>query len=140
MNCTISVAAENANPMKIEAMRRFGADVKLVGPDFDAAKEAAHTYASEHGLRFVEDGAEAAITRVRELSGWSSWRPSTLVQALRLAHQDLGLMLEPAGAAGIAAIMADPGRFRRPRLAAWYGALCARPSMLATALGGETQD
>jgi glutathione S-transferase len=28
----------------------------------------------------------------------------------------------------------------RPRLAAWYGALCARPSMLATALGGETQD
>jgi glutathione S-transferase len=28
----------------------------------------------------------------------------------------------------------------RPRLAAWYGALCARPSMLATALAGETQD
>jgi glutathione S-transferase len=28
----------------------------------------------------------------------------------------------------------------RPRLQAWYGALCARPSMLATALAGETQD
>jgi glutathione S-transferase len=28
----------------------------------------------------------------------------------------------------------------RPRLAAWYDALCARPSMLATALAGETQD
>jgi glutathione S-transferase len=28
----------------------------------------------------------------------------------------------------------------RPRLAAWYGALCARPSMLATALAGDTQD
>jgi glutathione S-transferase len=28
----------------------------------------------------------------------------------------------------------------RPRLAAWYGALCSRPSMLATALTGETQD
>jgi glutathione S-transferase len=28
----------------------------------------------------------------------------------------------------------------RPRVAAWYGALCARPSMLATALTGETQD
>jgi glutathione S-transferase len=28
----------------------------------------------------------------------------------------------------------------RPRLAAWYAALCARPSMLATALAGETQD
>jgi glutathione S-transferase len=28
----------------------------------------------------------------------------------------------------------------RPRLAAWYAALCARPSMLATALTGETRD
>jgi len=28
----------------------------------------------------------------------------------------------------------------RPRLAAWYSSLCARPSMLATALAGETQD
>jgi glutathione S-transferase len=28
----------------------------------------------------------------------------------------------------------------RPRLAAWYEALCSRPSMLATALTGETQD
>jgi glutathione S-transferase len=28
----------------------------------------------------------------------------------------------------------------RPRLAAWYAALSARPSMLATALAGETQD
>jgi glutathione S-transferase len=28
----------------------------------------------------------------------------------------------------------------RPRLAAWYAALCARPSMLATALAGETHD
>jgi glutathione S-transferase len=28
----------------------------------------------------------------------------------------------------------------RPRLAAWYRPLCARPSMLATALAGETQD
>jgi threonine dehydratase len=40
-----------------------------------------------------------------------------LVQALRLAHRDLGLVLEPAGAAGIAAIMADPGRFRGRRIA-----------------------
>jgi glutathione S-transferase len=28
----------------------------------------------------------------------------------------------------------------RPRLAAWYAALCARPSMLATALAGDTRD
>jgi glutathione S-transferase len=28
----------------------------------------------------------------------------------------------------------------RPRLAAWYAALCARPSMLATTLAGDTRD
>lgn len=28
----------------------------------------------------------------------------------------------------------------RPRLARWYGALCARPSMLATTLEGQTHD
>ena len=28
----------------------------------------------------------------------------------------------------------------RPRLAAWYAALCSRPSMLATALTGDTKD
>jgi threonine dehydratase len=200
-------AAENANPMKIDAMRRFGADVKLVGSDFDAAKEAAHAYASNHGLRFVEDGLEATIaegagtiglelvaterfdailvqlgngallagvgTVLRELAprteiiavvaanapamklSLEAGRavqtekantiadgiavrlpiPGTLdllrqccddvvaveeaaiVQALRLAHRDLGLLLEPAGAAAIAAISADPGRFRGRRIA-----------------------
>lgn len=57
----IVFAAEHANTFKIEAMRRFGADVRLVGHDFDAAKNAARCYAAEHGLRYVEDGAEAAI-------------------------------------------------------------------------------
>ncbi len=200
-------AAENANSMKIEAMRRFGADVKLVGSDFDAAKEAAHIYASERGLRFVEDGSEAAIaegagtiglelvaaerfdailvqlgngallagvgTALRELAPRTeiiavvaanapamklsleagaavqtgqantiadgiavrvpipgtlallrhccddivAVEDTAIVQALRLAHRDLGLILEPAGAAGIAAMMADPGRFRGRRIA-----------------------
>jgi threonine dehydratase len=203
-------AAKNANPMKIEAMRRFGADVKLVGSDFDAAKEAAHIYASEHGVRFVEDGSEAAITVgagtiglelvtaerfdailvqlgngallagvgtvLRELAPRTeiiavvaanapamklsleaghdvqtgnadtiadgiavrvpipgtlellrqccddivAVEEATLVQALQLVHQDLGLMLEPAGAAGIAAIMADPGRFHGRRIATLF--------------------
>jgi threonine dehydratase len=200
-------AAGNANPLKIEAMRRFGAEVKLVGSDFDAAKEAAHTYASKHGLRLVEDGSEGPIaagagtiglelmaterfdailvqlgngallagvgTVLRELAPRTeiiavvaanapamklsleagravqtqkantiadgiavrvpipgslgllrrccddivAVEEDTMVQALRLAHRDLGLVLEPAGAAGIAAIMADPSRFRGRRIA-----------------------
>ncbi|MFA7415032.1 MAG: pyridoxal-phosphate dependent enzyme [Rhizobium sp.] len=54
-------ASMNANPLKIEAMRRFGAEVFLAGDDFDAAKEAARIYAGERSLQFVEDGASAAI-------------------------------------------------------------------------------
>jgi threonine dehydratase len=54
-------ASLNANPLKIEAMRRFGAEVFLAGEDFDAAKDAARIYANERNMLFVEDGASAAI-------------------------------------------------------------------------------
>jgi len=54
-------AAEKANPLKVAAMRGFGADVRLVGSDFDAAKQAAISYALENGLRYVEDGSDSAI-------------------------------------------------------------------------------
>ena len=55
-------ASEGANALKVERMRSLGAEVRLGGADFDAAKEAARTYAAEHGARFIEDGAEPAIT------------------------------------------------------------------------------
>jgi threonine dehydratase len=54
-------ASENANPLKIAAMRDFGAEVRQVGIDFDAAKAAARAYARDSGNRFVEDGAEPTI-------------------------------------------------------------------------------
>lgn len=57
----IVYAAETANPLKIEAMRRLGAEVVLHGPDLDAAKEQARAFAASRGLHFVEDGAEPAI-------------------------------------------------------------------------------
>ena len=58
--CTV-FAAVNANPRKVEAMRRLGAEVLLSGDDFDAAKDAARAAAKQRGLRFIEDGAEPAI-------------------------------------------------------------------------------
>jgi threonine dehydratase len=36
----------------------------------------------------------------------------SIVAAIRRAHSDLGIVLEPAGAAALAAVMAEPGRFR----------------------------
>lgn len=55
-------AAETANVLKVEAMRQFGADVRLFGRDFDAAKEHARTFAQETGACFIEDGREPAIS------------------------------------------------------------------------------
>ena len=52
----------HANPDKVRAMRNLDAEVRLVGEDFDAAKEAALAYAGESGAEFVEDGREPEIT------------------------------------------------------------------------------
>lgn len=57
----IVFAAQTANPLKIEAMRRLRAEVILRGSDLDAAKAEARALAAKQGLRFVEDGAEPTI-------------------------------------------------------------------------------
>jgi threonine dehydratase len=196
-------AAVAANPLKLERMRALGADVRLEGQDFDAAKIAARAFAAESGAVFVEDSrdtatAEGAGTIGVELLRWPapfdallvplgngallagvarwvkahhpatrmigvsasgapamerSWRSgqivaldrvdtiadgiavrvpvpealgdlagivddivlvddAALLEAMRLAHQELGVVLEPSGAAGIAALLAHGERFR----------------------------
>jgi threonine dehydratase len=50
-------ASESANPLKIERMRAFGANVELVAGDFDDAKDAAR----HDGGLFIEDGLLGAI-------------------------------------------------------------------------------
>ena len=70
----IIYAAENANAFKVERMRALGAEVRLVGEDFDAAKLAAKAFAEETGARMLEDSlnpetAEGAGTMGLELLG-----------------------------------------------------------------------
>jgi len=55
-------AAENASPVKLDAMRRIGAEVRLHGEDLDEAKECARIFAEESGAYFVEDGREPSIS------------------------------------------------------------------------------
>jgi threonine dehydratase len=38
-------------------------------------------------------------------------KDTSLIEAIRLAHEHLGLVLEPSGAAGLAAILENRGRF-----------------------------
>lgn len=54
-------AATTANAAKVAAMRRLGADVRLVGEDFDAARLAAAAEAATTGCELLVDGADPWI-------------------------------------------------------------------------------
>jgi threonine dehydratase len=54
----IICAPERANPVKVEAMRDFGAEVVLVGRDYDDAREHCERLAAEHGYRYIHSGNE----------------------------------------------------------------------------------
>lgn len=196
-------AAVNANPLKVERMIALGADVKLEGHDFDAAKKAAREKAKLGGVTMVEDGVEPllsegagtialeileaedvpdavlvslgngailggmaraikAINPTIKVIGVAaqgapcmerSWRTrrivtttaidtiadgmgtrvlvpealadiradvddiilvsdESMIAGLKIAHRCLGLVLEPSGAAGLAAIMQNVDRFK----------------------------
>ena len=55
-------AGTRANPLKLERMHALGADVRLAGEDFDAAKAEARRFATAAGVAFVEDGAEPRLS------------------------------------------------------------------------------
>ncbi|MCA9840039.1 MAG: pyridoxal-phosphate dependent enzyme [Trueperaceae bacterium] len=204
-------ASEKANPLKLEKMRAFGAEVKLAGQDFDAAKAEARSYAAKIGARFVEDSkdietAEGAGTIGLELLNFPvsfdavlvpvgngalingigayfkaksptskiiglvaekapsmelSWQQKKIIEtdtadtiadgiavripvpeavyamahtvdemvelseadimaAMRLGHEQLGLVLEPSGAVGLAAAQKYKDRFQGQMLATIY--------------------
>ena len=54
----IVCAPVNANPVKVAAMRGFGAEMIFNGPDFDAAREHCEALAREHGYRYIHSGDE----------------------------------------------------------------------------------
>ena len=51
-------APEGASAAKLEHVERLGAELRLVGADLDAAKDAARAFAETEVLPFFEDGAE----------------------------------------------------------------------------------
>jgi threonine dehydratase len=77
-------AAENASPVKLDAMRSMAAEVRLHGNDLDEAKERARIFAQESGAYFVEDGREPLIsegagTLAVELCRWPAAFDALLV-------------------------------------------------------------
>ena len=93
-------AATAANPLKIERMRALGAEVRLAGADFDAAKQAALRFCEDHAACFVEDGREAAIA---EGAG-------TIARELLRSAQRFDTLLVPLGNG---ALLTGIGRWTR---------------------------
>ncbi len=54
-------APEGANPYKVAAMRRLGAEVVLTGRDFDAAREWAEAEAERKGYRYIHPANEPLL-------------------------------------------------------------------------------
>ena len=196
-------ASLNASPLKLERMRALGAEVRLEGRDFDAAKLAARKYAQSSGAALIEDSLDvetcegagsiglellqwpeppgavlAALGNGALLTGVGRWvkahSPATkivgvvasgapcmaesfeqgrlvshaevntisdgiavrnpipevledmqgtvdrvlavddeaTINAMRLLHQHVGIVAEPSGAVGLAAILGNPELFR----------------------------
>jgi threonine dehydratase len=52
----------DANPLKLERIAALGAELRQVGDNFDAAKEAAKAFCRQTGARMVEDGRDPEIS------------------------------------------------------------------------------
>jgi threonine dehydratase len=222
-------ASVNANPLKVARMQALGAEVRLEGVDFDAAKDAAKTHAQSVKGWMVEDGLEVEISEghgtiavelladqgngpakfdavtiplgngamLSGMARWfkaaspatrvlgvcaanapsmaQSWRQNAIVEtpsadtmadgiavrvpipeavqdmqglvddvllideahiagAMRLVYQHAGLLLEPAGAVGVAAILAHPKQFAGLKVATVLCGSNAQPEFFQSIL------
>lgn len=57
----VIVVPEGANPVKVEAMRSYGADVMFHGADFEACKRHCLTLQQEAGLYYINSGDEPLL-------------------------------------------------------------------------------
>jgi len=120
-------AAETANPLKVERMRALGADVRLAGDDFDAAKDAARTFAAARGGCFVEDGREPAIS---EGAG-------TIALEMVAAEPQLDAVFVPLGNGALLAGVATVLRARLPSARVVAVAARGAPAMARSLAAGR---
>src|SRR5262245_44281735 len=57
----VIVVPENANPVKVQAIKGHGAEIKFHGADFDFANEYSKAMAQEHGMRYISPGDEPLL-------------------------------------------------------------------------------
>ena len=77
-----------ANPDKLAAIERLGAEIHAEGDRFDDARRAAERYADAHGMRFVSSGDEPAL-----IAGVGT----AALEAFELQDVDAEVVIVPVG-------------------------------------------
>jgi threonine dehydratase len=78
---------EGANPVKVEAMQSYGAEVIFYGKDFDAAKSQCEIMANDEGLRYISSGDEPHL-----IAG-----VGTIALEILEARPDVEMIIVPVG-------------------------------------------
>jgi threonine dehydratase len=99
-------APENANQLKVAAMRRMGAEVRLYGADFDTSREAAEDDAKARGATFVSNANDWRL-----IAGVATYT----VEILEVAP-DLDCLIVPIGGGSGLAGACLAGKSLKPNL------------------------
>lgn len=102
----VIVAPAGANPVKVAAMRGYGAEVILHGADFEASKRHCATLVAEQGLRFINSGDEPLL-----IAG-----VATHTLELLAAQPDIDVILVPLGGGSGAAGACLAAKAINPRI------------------------
>jgi threonine dehydratase len=97
---------EGANPVKLAAMRRLGAELVVHGRDFDDAREHCESLAQEHGYRYIHSGNEPDL-----IAG-----VGTATLELLEARPDVDVVIVPVGGGSGAAGACVAGKAVKPEL------------------------
>lgn len=122
-------APENANPLKVAAMRRLGADVRLFGPDFDAARVAAEEDAAARGATFVSNANDWRL-----IAGVATYTVEMLEAA-----PDLDYLIVPAGGGSGLAGACLAGKDLKPALRIIGVQAAGAPAVYETWRTGQLQ-
>jgi threonine dehydratase len=97
---------QGANPVKLAAMERLGAELVVHGRDFDEAREHCEALAEEHGYRYVHSGNEPEL-----IAG-----VGTATVELLEARPDVEVVIVPIGGGSGAAGACVAGKGVKPGL------------------------
>lgn len=122
-------APENANALKVAAMQRLGAEVRLYGADFDVARLAAEEDAAKRGATFISSANDWRV-----IAGVATY----IVEMLETAP-DLDVLIVPAGGGSGLAGACLAGKDLKPDLQIIGVQAAGAPAVYDTWRSGQLQ-